>query len=41
LIPQYTDEAVRARISPYIDEINDLRAEVDSLRAQLKAAGEN
>lgn len=41
LIPQYTDEAVRARIRPYIDEINDLRAEVDSLRAQLKAVGEN
>lgn len=34
LVPQYTDEQIRRRIQPYIDEITALRAEVDALRTQ-------
>ncbi|AWT57651.1 pyridoxamine 5'-phosphate oxidase family protein [Mycolicibacterium smegmatis] len=33
LVPQYTEEQVRARMQPYLDEITALRAEVDRLRA--------
>ena len=34
LVPQYTEDQVRARMQPYIDEISALRAEVDRLRSR-------
>lgn len=32
LVPQYTEDQVRARMQPYVDEINLLRSEVQRLR---------
>lgn len=32
MVPQYTEEQVRARVQPYIDEVAALRAELDGLR---------
>lgn len=37
LVPQYTEEQVRARVAPYSDEIVALRAEVDQLRRSARS----
>lgn len=34
LVPQYTEEQVRDRVQPYIEQINALRDEVDRLRGR-------
>lgn len=37
IVPQYTKEAVRERVQPYIDQIHDLQEEVAALKRQLAA----